>query len=75
MLCDNETVNQLFQAIPHIEAQEQIAQLKIADFPTMKKEARKTLFDSLKKLANPRIMKEERKALSIDDIAKILNEV
>lgn len=69
------TVNQIFQAIPILEAQEQLVNLKNQDFPTMKNEARRKLFKHLNKIAYPVKIKESKKSLSIDDIAKILNGV
>lgn len=70
---DSETINQMFLSIPAIEAHEQLLAFRVADFPMMKTEARQKLFRSLNKLANPPIIKEEPKALTTEDLAKILN--
>lgn len=70
---DNEAVNMLFQALMAIEAQESLALLRVQDWPNMKKEARSKLFKDLNKIANPSIVKEERKALTTQDLAALLN--
>jgi len=75
MELDNDYVISLAMCVDILEAREALNLLRIADYPMMKPESRAKLFNTLKKQANPRIMKEERKALSIDDIAKILREV
>lgn len=70
---DNEAVNMLFQALIALEAQENLTLLRVQDWPNMKKEARSKLFKDLNKIANPSIVKEERKALSTQDLAALLN--
>lgn len=70
---DNEAVNMLFQALMAIEAQESLTLLRVQDWPNMKKEARSKLFKDLNKIANPSIVKEERKALTTQDLAALLN--
>lgn len=73
MNMEPEAVSQLVESIPCIEAHEQLLALKVSDFPMMKPEARQKLHRSLNKLANPNIIKEEEKALTTEDLAKILN--
>lgn len=70
---DNEAVNMLFQALIALEAQENLTLLRVQDWPNMKKEARSKLFKDLNKIANPSIVKEERKALTTQDLAALLN--
>ena len=50
-----------------------ITALKIADYPMMKPDARRKLFNDLKKQANPSILKEEKRAITTADLAQILN--
>ena len=70
---DFDTITALTTCIDVIQAREALMQLRISDYPMMKPEARSKLFNSLKKQANPRILKEERKALTTADLAAILN--
>lgn len=63
----------LIQAIQALEAQEHLAYLRMHDWPHMKKDARNKLFRDLNKLANPVILREERKPLTTEDLAAILN--
>ena len=70
---DNEEFLMLFETIKAIEAQEQIALLKIQDWPNMKQEVRSRLFRDLNKLSNPSILREEPKALTTQDLAALLN--
>ena len=70
---DNETVIKLSMAIEAIQAQETIAQLKVADWPNLKKEARNKLFRDLNKLANPCTIVREQKPLTTADLAALLN--
>lgn len=62
----------LLKAANALEAQENITALRIADWPNMKTEARGKLFRDLNKLANPVILREERKPLSAEHLAAIL---
>lgn len=70
---DNDMVFTLSEAIAALKAQETMELMKVADWPNMKKEARSKLFKDLNKAANPSIVKEERKALSTQDLAALLN--
>lgn len=70
---DNDTVTSLAMCVDVLTARETLNQLRISDYPMMKQEARRKLFQDLKKQANPRILKEERKALTTKDLAAILN--
>lgn len=70
---DNDESLLLMQACHALEAQENITSLRIQDWPHMKKEARSKLFRDLNKLANPVILREERKPLTTQDLAAILN--
>lgn len=63
----------LLQACAALEAQENITMLRVEDWPHLKKEARSKLFRDLNKLANPVILREERKPLTTQDLAAILN--
>lgn len=70
-----ERVNQLLLAIPALEAHEQLILLKVSDYEHMKPEARKKLFKALNKLANPPIIEEEnKKPMTTDQLASILNQ-
>ena len=70
---DHHTVNQLMLAMPTLEAQEAISDLRVQDWPGMKKEARSKMFRDLNKLANPTILREEEKPLTTADLAALLN--
>lgn len=68
-------VFQLLQAIPVLEAQEQIRTLKSNDFPTMTKEARSKYFKALNKQADHfTIEKEDQKPMTSEQLALILNQ-
>ena len=73
MELDNYLVFQLMAAIPALEAQEAIFQLRVQDWPNMKKEARTKMFRDLNKAANPRIIESEQKPLTTADLAALLN--
>lgn len=49
--------------------------MKVSDFPNMKPEHRGKIHRDLYKRAYPVKIKESRKSLNIEDIAKVLNEV
>lgn len=68
---DAEMVNTLHMAITPLEAQEMLMLLKVADFPTMKKEARSTLHKEMFKLAFPH---RKRKGITLDDIERVLRD-
>jgi hypothetical protein len=70
---ENEAVMMLFSALIALEAQENLTNLRVQDWPNIKKEARSKLFKDLNKLANPSIVKEEQKALTTEDLAALLN--
>ena len=70
---DNDLFNQLLIAIPSLEAHEQLMALKVSDYQHMNDSARRKLFKALNKLANPTIIKEEQKALKMEDLNEILN--
>jgi len=65
----------LIECIDIIEAQEMLRSMKVADFPNMKPEHRGKIHRDLYKRAYPVKIKESRKSLNIEDIAKVLNEV
>jgi hypothetical protein len=60
-------------AIPALEAQEAISNLRVQDWPGMKKEARSKMFRDLNKMAIPTIIREEEKPLTTADLAALLN--
>lgn len=71
---DNELVNQMLLAIPALEAHEQLLQMRVADYPTMKNTNRMKLFKHLNKLSNPSIIEDEIRPLTLDKLAEILNQ-
>lgn len=62
----------LLKALEAIEARESIADLRVQDWPNLKKEARSKLFRDLNKRANPNMMKEERRPLTTEDLAALI---
>lgn len=62
----------LLKASETLEARESISLLKTQDWPHMTKQARGKLFRDLNKLANPNMMKEERRPLTTEDLAKLI---
>lgn len=70
---DIDIINKLIDSMPSIEAHEQLMSLSVADFPTMKQEARNKMHKALNKQAKPIIIKEEEKALTSEDLAKLIN--
>lgn len=70
----NDDAQSLLRCIPIIESRETLLKLKIVDFPTMKDETRRKLFKDLNKQAFPIILKEEPKALTTNDLARLLNQ-
>lgn len=65
----------LIECIDVIEAQQMLRDMKVSDFPNMKPEHRGKIHRDLYKRAYPVKIKESRKSLNIEDIAKVLNEV
>jgi len=63
----------LSKCIEVIEAQETMLQLKVADFPMMKDEARKKLYQGLKRQAFPSTINGEAKPITTEELAKFLS--
>ena len=63
----------MIHCIDVIAAQEQLRELQNADFPSVKKETRDKLWKLLKKTANPTILKEEKRAITTQELASLLN--
>jgi len=74
MNLDAHLVESLFCSIQHLEAQETLVNLRNLDYPMMKEDARKRLFRDLNKRAFPSIIKEEQRALTIMDLANLINQ-
>jgi hypothetical protein len=47
---------------------------KVADYPMLTPDARRSTFKDLKKLADTAMIKEEPKALRMEDLARIINQ-
>lgn len=69
---DFDDAMMLLKASETLEARENISALKIGDWPNMTKQARGKLFRDLNKLANPSMIKEERKPLTTEDLARLI---
>jgi hypothetical protein len=61
------------KAIEMLEAKEMLVNMKIMDYPKMKQEARKQLFQGVHKKAYPGAYSEQ-KALSTEDVAAMLKQ-
>lgn len=67
MPCDEFDI--YWQSIEIIEAQEQLMQMNISDYPHIKQTSREKLHRSIHDIAFP---KDQKKALTTDDVAKAL---
>lgn len=68
-----DTFHQYWLAITAIEAQDMLKQMQIADYPHLKKEDRKKVYNSIHKQAYPVKPSKEGKMLTSEDIANFLN--
>jgi len=59
--------NQLYLATQRLEAEDKLTQLNVIDYPRMKKDDRKKLYDAYKKIAYPN---DERKVQTMDALAR-----
>lgn len=71
---DADIVFGLLAWIDPLFAQEKMMDLKIADFPYTKKQARDKIHKGLYKCANPMIIEEGPKPLTTEDLSRLLNE-
>lgn len=69
-----DEVSSLIKCIEIITAKEMLEDLVIADYPTLKADTRRKIFNDLKKKANPSILKPEARAITTKDLASILNQ-
>ena len=67
---DAEAYKMYLEAVKALEAQEMLNEIKVTSFPNLTKKARKSVFDSLLKLAFP--VKPKAKKLSMDEFAEHL---
>jgi len=68
---DSERVESLWQAITVIEAQEQLKQMSIADWPNMKKQQRSKIHKELFKQAYPSEIRKKN-YITPEDLGKVL---
>ncbi len=68
---DFELVESLWQSMTIIEAQEQLKQLTVADWPNMKKGARDKMHRDLFSKAYPSELKKKN-YVSLEDLGKVL---
>jgi hypothetical protein len=69
----NDLVEELYEWIVPLESQENLAALKLSDYPYMKKEARDKLHKDLYRQGFPSILRGEPKALTGEELARIIN--
>lgn len=69
---DHHDAYMLLKAMEALQARENISELRVQDWPNLKKEARSKLFRDLNKLANPSMIKEERRPLTTEDLAALI---
>lgn len=72
-LLDLDLFEELYQWIEPLESQENLAALKLTDYPYMKKEARAKLHKDLYRQAFPKILRGEAKALTAEEISGMIN--
>lgn len=63
-------ISQYWEGMTVIEAQESMVKLKIAEYPTLKREDKRKILNEFKKLAYPK--GNEQKALSSKEFAQIM---
>lgn len=69
---ENETAELYIKAIEVIEAQNMLLQMKVADYPNMKKEDRKKLFKGLHSQAYPEMEDIKKPVVRAEDFALAL---
>lgn len=74
MELDFDVAVSLVKLIEPIRAQENLLNIKMLDFPTMKPETRKKFHNSLSRSANNLDFLKREKPLTMEDIARIIND-
>ena len=64
----------MHKCIDILQARETIVQTQVSDFPMIKDEARDKFFKVLKNKAYPLIIREEPRAITTNDLARLLNQ-
>lgn len=70
---DNDFANDLYSCIEILQSNEMLMALNVSDYPNMKDSARNKLFKGLKNQATPSILKGEARAISVTDLAQMIN--
>jgi hypothetical protein len=70
---EQDLVEDLYKWIDPIQTQETMMLLKPADWPMLKKESRIALHKELHNQAFPPILRGEPKALTLEEIEKVIN--
>jgi hypothetical protein len=60
------------RAIPVLRAQESLNQIMIHSYPHSKKEYQQKIHKKLHKEANPSVWSEQKKAITLDEVARML---
>lgn len=69
---DADLGDKLFKSIECLEAEEDLRMIQLLDFPHLKEEPRRKIFKDLKKRLDRNVEKEEGKALTLEELGRVI---